>query len=74
MKNRTKGLIFVCKVICVLSFVLTPAISKAQDLPCDGLDPYDTNCPLDTWVILLVAVAGVFAAFHLYRKQKNLQA
>jgi hypothetical protein len=39
--------------------------------PCAGADP-DTSCPLDTWVIILAAVALAFAAIHLYRKHSDL--
>jgi hypothetical protein len=42
----------------------------SDPLPCD---PDDPNCPLDTWVIVLVAVALVTAVVHLHRKQKALQ-
>jgi len=40
--------------------------------PCGGDgDPDDpTTCPLDTWVLILVAGALVFATLHLYRQQK----
>jgi hypothetical protein len=37
---------------------------------CGGADPDTSNCPLDNWVIILVACALVFAVLHLYRKQK----
>ncbi|MDB4921549.1 hypothetical protein [Mucilaginibacter sp.] len=45
----------------------------AQDpgAPCAGQDPDLTTCPLDTWVIFLAFVAIVFAARHIYRKQKQ---
>jgi hypothetical protein len=47
-----------------------PLMSSAQDLPCDGSDPYDTDCPLDTWVWVLAAIALIFGAIQLYRQQK----
>lgn len=40
------------------------------DLPCDGGD-IDNPCPLDTWVMVLVVPAVLFAVFHLYRQQKS---
>ncbi|WPV02768.1 hypothetical protein SNE26_13350 [Mucilaginibacter sp. cycad4] len=43
------------------------------DNPCDNADG-DATCPLDTWVIVLAAAVFTFAAIHLYRKQKSLQA
>jgi len=46
----------------------------AQDItPCDSSDG-DAFCPLDTWVVILAVAAFAFAAAHLYRKQKSLQA
>lgn len=42
--------------------------AHAQGLPCAGDDP-DADCPLDTWVIVLVVAASVFVAFRLYRRQ-----
>ena len=38
--------------------------------PCDFGDP-DANCPLDTWVYVLVAAALFFAVFNLYRRQRS---
>jgi hypothetical protein len=54
---------------------MIPFVSNAQgDLPCNDADPFDIACPLDTWVIVLVAAAGLFTAIHLHRKQKSLRA
>ena len=53
--------------------LLSVANAYAQiGLPCAGDDP-DTPCPLDTWVIVLVVAASMFAAFRLYRRQASLQ-
>jgi hypothetical protein len=41
---------------------------------CDGVDGGPDECPLDTWVIILVIAAVIFTAIHLQRKQKSLQA
>ena len=38
--------------------------------PCGGQDP-DATCPLDTWVVVLAAVAVTFAVIHLFRKQRS---
>jgi hypothetical protein len=45
--------------------------ANAQGLPCGGDDP-DATCPLDTWVIVLVIFASVFAAFTLIRRKKAI--
>jgi hypothetical protein len=37
--------------------------------PGDPDNPW-VQCPLDTWVIVLVAAALIFTVIHLYRKQK----
>jgi hypothetical protein len=36
-------------------FIMLPIMGKAQDLPCDGTDPY-TTCPLDSWVTVVIKV------------------
>jgi hypothetical protein len=38
--------------------------------PCDDTN-IDLTCPLDTWVILLVIAAFIFASYNLYQKQKK---
>ena len=40
--------------------------------PCGGNDD-DGTCPspLDTWVLVLAGAALIFAAIHLYRKQRS---
>jgi hypothetical protein len=47
--------------------------AQDNDFACDNAD-VDAYCPLDTWVIILAMAAFAFAAAHLYRKQKSLQA
>jgi hypothetical protein len=75
-----KRLVFIYKIIgfIILSgyLLLLPIISFAQTgdgPPCDDSDPIDAgpDCPLDTWVIVLVVIALIFATIHLYRKQKS---
>ncbi|SEN80481.1 hypothetical protein SAMN05192574_104202 [Mucilaginibacter gossypiicola] len=57
-----------------LIWVIATVSCFAQiDFNCDSADD-DAFCPLDTWVIVLAVAAFAFAAFHLYRKQKSLQA
>jgi len=58
----------------VVIFLFSIATAFAQQVPCSG-DPddedYDPNgCPLDTWVLLLVAVALILTVIHLHRKRK----
>lgn len=37
--------------------------------PCAGTDP-DSDCPLDNWIIVLVVVSVLIAAWHLSRKRR----
>lgn len=65
---------FYKKVLLIISSVvalLMPSILFAQDFPCGGTDPYAT-CPLDTWVLVLAGTVLLFAAIHLYKKQKSV--
>ena len=39
--------------------------------PCAGQDTDLNGCPLDTWVIIMAFIAIIFAARHIYRKQKS---
>ena len=48
--------------------LISVVTAHAQGLPCGGDDP-DATCPLDTWVIVLVIAASLFAAYTLYRRQ-----
>lgn len=55
----------------VIVLLLVSALSTyAQNSPCLGSDD-DGSCPLDTWVIALVAFVSIFAAFRLYRRKKS---
>lgn len=64
----------------LFSLLLLSATTFAQDcsegpgLP--GIDPdaVSNGCPLDTWVMLLVILAGAFVTYNLYKKQKAQQA
>lgn len=64
------------RMLFTISIFFIPMLNlcKADPIPCNGADPYDTDCPLDTWVIVLVVVAVIFAVTQLHRKQKSLQA
>jgi len=52
-----------------LLIAMTGFTCFAQTNPCGDGDP-DTTCPLDTWVLVLVAGGLVFATIQLYRRQK----
>ncbi len=58
--------------ILLAAFILMPAISFAQDLPCNGDDPFG-NCPLDTNVWVMVIIALFAGAIFLYKQQKAQQ-
>lgn len=62
--------IFLFFVLLTSSFFLLPGVTLAQDLPCDGSDPFNTNCPLDTYVWVMAIVALLLGAVYLYRQQK----
>ena len=57
----------------IISPIVTLAQGPGGDLPCGGDDPLNSDCPLDTWVIVLVIIALTFTVFHLRKKQKSLQ-
>ena len=60
------------KAVLVLFILLVCNIlvakAQADANPCDPDD--GPNCPLDTWVFILVGGALVLASVQLYRKQK----
>ena len=64
---------FVVLLLLTLGLIISPAISFAQDPdnPCDGTDPF-SDCPLDTWVIVLAAIALIGTTIYLHRKQKTV--
>ncbi len=40
------------------------------DLPCEGQD-VDGNCPLDSWVVVLVILVSIAAVGSLYRRRRS---
>nr|MBB6233155.1 hypothetical protein [Mucilaginibacter sp. FT3.2] len=77
MRSNKRVCNILYRLFFVLGLVVLPFISNAQDQndpSCGDTDPFQQPCPLDTWVIILVVVAGIFTAVHLHRKQKSLQA
>ena len=56
-------------VILLTVFILMPAASFAQDLPCGGDDPFGT-CPLDTNIWALAGIALLAGAAFICKQQK----
>ena len=54
----------------IAGLALAPVVSFAQDLPCGGDDPYETNCPIDNYVWLMVVIALFAGAAYIYKQQK----
>jgi hypothetical protein len=51
---------------------LTLLAQGQDDLPCGDQDnPFDTSCPLDTWVVILVIIFAILASYHLYSKGQS---
>lgn len=58
-----------------LTFTLVSAITVyGQSInPCSDTDP-DNPCPIDSWVILLVAASSIFAIYTLLKRKKHADA
>ncbi len=58
------------------TFLLISFVTMAQDcgdgpgLPGQDVDNATNQCPLDTWVIVLVGAALIFTTVQFYRKQQ----
>ncbi|QEC75353.1 hypothetical protein [Mucilaginibacter ginsenosidivorax] len=75
MKICKSGLKYVYSLLATFLFITAPVIGHAQgELPCNDADPFNSACPLDTWIMALVIIAGVYAAVYLHRKQKAFQS
>ena len=70
VKNKYRFLLGVCTFL----LLTTNCFADPGSGLCDGNEGGPDGCPLDTWVIVLVAIVGIFAAIHLHRKQRSLQA
>lgn len=69
--NKVYRFLFTLLILVLFS----PMIVSAQESECGGVsDPFNEACPLDTWVVVLVIVAGVFTSIHLHRKQRSLRS
>lgn len=55
-------------VLLVFCLFLIPEQSSAQEFPCDGTDPYEENCPIDSNIVALVA-GGLGLGWFAIRKQ-----
>lgn len=58
-------------IILLLISALSTYAQVVDPDPCGPTDIDSGNCPLDTWVIILVAVVSIFAAFRLYNRKKS---
>lgn len=64
------------KIFCGVSLLLmlnAVAGFGQTSCPC-GCSEVDAPCPLDTWIVVMAAIALVFGAMHLYRKGKRTPA
>ena len=64
----------------ILALILFSTCVQAQDcadgpgLPGVDVDAATNQCPIDTWVIVLVIATLAFATYNLYNKQKAQSA
>ena len=66
------GFLFLNRVINILLFGSHgyAGTDESDELPCDGDDDGDLNCPIDTWVFGLVVLLIIIAIYHQW-KRKN---
>jgi hypothetical protein len=65
IKSNLKYLLVLFLTLMISNTVL----ADPGDGLCDGEDGGPDNCPLDTWVIVLVVVACLFGMYQLHKKQ-----
>lgn len=55
--------------------LLCNGVVSAQDLPCEGDDPYD-GCvtPLDTYIYIIAFIALAYGVWYLHKNKKSLFA
>ena len=60
-------------VAAILVILSSVSVMAQVENPCGGSgDPDDpTTCPLDSWVMVLVAAAIVFVTIQLHRQQES---
>lgn len=63
------------KILLVLCLMISPLLALADDPgePCDGSEPYDNNCPLDSWVYLLVLTPVVITFTAVFLKSQIIK-
>jgi hypothetical protein len=70
VRMRVKRLV----LLAVLLFLMVvPVFAQIDVNPCGGADPDDTSsdCPIDSWVALLILTA-IFLAYRQLKKEKSL--
>lgn len=72
-----RGILVIALLFTQLSVFADPGddpggLPGGGDTGCDPFNP--SNCPLDTWVIVLIVIAAAFACLHLYKQQRDLSA
>ena len=66
MKRATRLILIILILILAETVKLYAQIGECGDTT----DPDHPDCPLDTWVYVLVFAATLFAILHLYRRQR----
>ena len=70
VRSKFFNKLFLFFIVFTSGLLLQPGITRAQDIPCDGSDPFSAPCPLDTYVWVLAIVAVALGAVYIYRQQK----
>ncbi|MFD0792206.1 hypothetical protein ACFQZX_01180 [Mucilaginibacter litoreus] len=65
--NKTSLLTILALILLILPFTV---FAQIDDLPCGGDDPYATECPLDTWVWVLIVGAAAFGTSLINRNKE----
>ena len=66
--NKILGLLFTFLLISITAF--GQDCGDGPGLPGRDVDAATNQCPLDTWVIVLVGIALIFTTVQMYRKQQ----
>ncbi|GAB2984941.1 hypothetical protein GCM10027049_23990 [Mucilaginibacter puniceus] len=68
--NKALSLLFTFLLISISITAFGQDCGDGPGLPGVDVDAATNQCPLDTWVILLVGAALIFTTFQFYRKQQ----